>query len=239
MDPCENFGYEDGIQVLDDISKEIGCKPQHWQFGTDLPGCSLDKLTVHRQQVDNALYNSNRKSSIKPCRSIYDLNSDYAFDTAFASCDKGKETVDFTFIYDDLPFREFTAVPAYDGWALFASIVQIIGILFSILPLPCLFGKLVGYCKQHLPKHQNEEENKDGKNDTDGDNRTSNILLAKQISAELHVLISKDLDIKLEKITQCLRKELQDGLSILEERINEMEKKDKHMRTKLMKETAL
>ena len=130
--PCNMYGYDEGIQVLDDISTTIGCKPPHWGFATDLPDCLPDNMTTHREILDNGLYQSNQKSLMKPCTTINDLYSDYAYDTSSDSCSEGKETVDITIVYDDLPFKEIIVTQAYDERSLIGDIAGIIGFLFCL-----------------------------------------------------------------------------------------------------------
>ena len=82
--PCNEHGYNDSIKVLDDITTALGCKPYHWIFASDLPNCSTEQLSRHREYLDVGSYTSNEKTLIMPCQSLYDLWYDYSLDTSTA-----------------------------------------------------------------------------------------------------------------------------------------------------------
>ena len=169
-------------------------------------------MTTHRNILDSGLYQSNQKSLMKPCTTIYDLYSDYAYDTASDSCSDGKETVDITIVYDDLPFKEIIVTQAYDERSLIGDIAGIIGFLFCILQLPSLIGDFVSYCKQQFPI--SPKESQDGIDGNTVESASSN---------QLCIQIASD---KAE-------------LKRLENRVKELEKIVKSILIDMMEETAV
>ena len=139
---------------------------------------------------------------MRPCTFIYDLYSDYAYDMASDSCSEGKETVDITIVYDDLPFKEIIVTQAYDKRSLIGDIVGIIGFLFCILQLPTLIGDLVDYFKPYLPI--SPKESQDVIDDNNVESATSNQLLV-QIDSDKTELTRLQNRVKnLEKIVKSI-----------------------------------
>ena len=140
--PCNDYANEEAIEVLKDVVTKLECKPQYWDFPSPLPDCSETQLNRSRELLDNSLYDSNAaKSLIQPCRSILDLWYDYDFDNLKGSC---SDTLHISIIFNNLPFKEISFVPAYTIWNLISSISVVIGFFlgFSLIQLPDLLLKL-------------------------------------------------------------------------------------------------
>ena len=150
-EPCNDYGNEDALKLLDDVATKLGCKPPHWEFPSPLPDCSSKELTMNRKLLDDGLYDSNAKRMVKPCRSILDLWHDYDFDASEHTCSDAKESFHITVVYNDMPFKEISFVPAYSMWNLAADIGVIFGFVlgFSLFQLPDL---ILSFTKRWNPK---------------------------------------------------------------------------------------
>ena len=154
-DPCNEYMNDNSTKVLNDVMEKLGCKPQFWAVDSLLPHCSKDQLNKSRQLLDDTLYSYNERHLIKPCRSILDLWYDNDIDNSMESCTDDEDTFHITVLFNDLPFKEISFVPAYTIWNLLSSISIIVGLFFgvSLIQLPDLLlkvGKWMDHDRQNL-----------------------------------------------------------------------------------------
>ena len=143
-DPCYDYVNEGAITVLDAVVNELKCKPHYWNISSPLPDCSENKLIKSRKLLDESLYNYNARHLLKPCRTILDLWYDYDYDHSVGSCTEEDENLHITVVFNDLPFKEISLVPAYTMWNVLSNIAVVLSLFlgFSLIQLPDLFKKL-------------------------------------------------------------------------------------------------
>jgi len=143
-DPCSDYDNEGANTVLDDVVNELKCKPHYWDISSLLPDCSERMLNRSRQILDDSLYNYNAGHLNKPCRTILDLWYDYEFDQSVESCTDDDENLHITVVFNNLPFKEISFVPASTMWNLLSSFGVIASLFlgFSLIQLPDLFQGL-------------------------------------------------------------------------------------------------
>ena len=158
-DPCNDYVNSDAIKVLDDVATKLRCKPPHWDLPSLLPDCSQEQLNEGRVLLDDSLYDSNAKRLLKPCRTILDFWYDYNFDRFIESCTDDEESFSITVIFNDLPLKEMTFVPARSLLDLLSNISVIIGIFVgvSLFQLPDLLSKFCKWIKSNSD-HSNYQE---------------------------------------------------------------------------------
>jgi hypothetical protein len=89
------------------------------------------------------MYDSHEEKLIKPCRYIQSLWNDHEF---LASCpnEKGIDgTFQITVVYNDLPFKEISFIPAHTLWGLITNMLTIIGVILgvTVYQLPVLLER--------------------------------------------------------------------------------------------------
>ena len=143
-DPCNEYTNDNTTKFLEGVMEKLGCKPELWDVNSLLPICSRKQLNKSRQLLDDTLYSLNERHSIKPCRTILDLWYDKDIDNSMESCTDDEDTFHIKVLFNDLPFKEISFVPAYTIWNLLSSISIIFGLFFgvSLIQLPDLISKL-------------------------------------------------------------------------------------------------
>ena len=156
--PCNNFGADDSIKVLLDLTNRLGCKPQHWKFPSELPDCSPKELEKSRNQLDQGMYDSHLKRLARPCQYIHNFWHDYIIDT---SCNDGNNEVYIKVIYNDVPFKEIKFVPAHTLWRLAMNVLTITGVILglSVIQTPELLSKARKHAKNRLVKEVRNDQN--------------------------------------------------------------------------------
>ena len=128
-DPCNNDGEKDYIKELEELTDNLGCKPEHWDFPSDTSECTSEELKKYRDILVHGLYSAQAKKLIRPCRYMQNIWNDYDFDT---KCVYKKGTFHIKIIYNLLQYKEVEYVPAYDLSGLTLNILTILGVILGI-----------------------------------------------------------------------------------------------------------
>ena len=170
--PCKNSGLEDSIKVLNDLSEKLMCKPQHWNFRSNLPHCTEDKLVAFRMNIDRGMYESHEEKIIKPCRYIQYLWSDYEFRSSCPNEIGIDGTFQISVVYNDLPFKEISFLPAHTLWGLITNMLTIVGVILgvSVCQIPDLLERAKTRCYRSFSKTDVD----DGDDDHNDENQTTN-----------------------------------------------------------------
>ena len=152
--PCNDYGDDETLDVLNDAAIDVGCVPRGWELDSMLPVCQARDLNVSTRQIfDDSLYNSNARHLIRPCRSVVDVWY-HNFDEAIDSCTDEPDTLHITIVYNNLHFKDMKFVRAYTIWDLISSLSVIIGLYLgvSVIQLPDMMSKALGKKKKRRDK---------------------------------------------------------------------------------------
>ena len=153
-DPCNSFVNEKSIEKLEDITNELGCKPENWDTPSPLPDCSKKEIIKYKKILVRGLQDSFSTVLLeKPCRYIQSILHHWELDEMPERYDSqaynfsnstqlhniiSNDTFPVTVVYKNLPFQEITFVPAKSLSNLAAGLMAIIGFMlgFSLYHVP-------------------------------------------------------------------------------------------------------
>ena len=153
-DPCNRFANDQSIEKLEDITNELGCKPENWDTPSPLPDCSKKEIIKYKKVLVRGLQDFSLAVLLeKPCRYIQSIlhyweldempekydSQDYNFSDSIQPRNTfPNDTFPVTVVYKNLPFQEITFVPARSLSNLAAALMAIIGFMlgFTMYNLP-------------------------------------------------------------------------------------------------------